>query len=208
MRITLKGDQAASYQVIDQLIETLGDLHENRLYMALAEWTTAYEIAFPAKTKPGEDNTGPVKKFTQKSALDYARDKPKAVTIIPDKDNSVYYYLGTQNAKGNNPVLSKTDFSPSGIHKLLINLNHDALAKMEALKKKKEKGELSAEDFDKQRNEILGDKTAAVVLIKPTDASTYGSLLNILGEMAICSIGRYAVIDLSDYDRNLIRMAR
>ncbi len=208
MHITIKSDQAASYRVIDQLIGTLQDLNENRYYLALPEWTTAYEIAMPAKEKPAGEQTGVLKKFTQSAVLDYVKDKPRVVTIIPDKDNSVYYYLGTQDAKGNNPVLTKTDFSPSGIHELLINMNHDAFAKVEALRKKKENGELSEEDFDKQRNDILGDKTAAIVLIKPTDASTYGSLLNILNEMVICSIGRYAVIDLSDYDKNLISKAR
>jgi beta-lactamase regulating signal transducer with metallopeptidase domain/biopolymer transport protein ExbD len=204
MRITIKGDQAASYQVIDQLIETLQDLHENRLYLALAEWVTAYEIAMPSKEK----QTGAVKKFTQSAVLDYAKDKPRVVTIIPDKDNSVYYYLGTQDAKGNNPVLNKTDFSPSGIHELLTNMNHDALVKVEVIRKKKENGELSKEDFEKQRIEILSEKTAAIVLIKPTDASNYGNFMNILYEMNVCGIGRYAIIDLSDYDKNLISKAR
>jgi hypothetical protein len=207
MHITIKGDQAASYRVIDQLIETLRDLNENRYYLALAEWETAIETALPSKEKPAGEKTGAVKKFTQSSVLEYVKDKPRVVTIIPDKDNSVYYYLGTQNAKGNNPVLTKTDFSPSGIHELLINMNHDVFAKVEALRKKKENGELSKEDFEKQRLEIISDKNAAIVLIKPTDVSTYGNLLNILEEMALCNIGRYAIIDLSDYDRNLIRKA-
>jgi len=201
MRITLKGDQATSYQVIDQLIETLKDLNEYRLYLALAGWDTAYEIAYPSRT-PGPG------KFSQKAVLDTARNRPRVVTIIPDKDNSIYYYLGTQDSKGIKPVLTKTDYSPFGIHKVLIDMNYDVFAKMEVLRKKKENGELSEEEVEKQRNEIFSSKTAAIVLIKPTDASTYGSLMNILDEMVICSIGRYAIIDLSDYDRNLIRKAR
>ena len=201
MRITVKGDQATSYQVIDQLIETLQDLNENRLYLAFEEWATAYEVAFPSKTGgPG--------KFSQNNILDSVRNRPSVVTIIPDKDNSIYYYLGTQDAKGNNPVLTKTDFSPSGIHELLINMNNNALAKLEDLKKKKENGELSQEDFKKQRYKIFSDKTAPAVLIKPTDASNFRNFMDILYEMAVCGIGRYAIIDLSDYDKQLISKAR
>ena len=207
MRIAIKGDQATSYQVIDQLIETLQELNEYRLYMALAEWVTAYEVAFPSK-KPAGEQKGPVIKFTQSYVLDYARSKPSVITIIPDKDNSIYYYLGTQDAKGNNPVLTKTDLSPSGIHAFLINKNHDILAKLEDLRKKKQDLKLSEEEFEKQRDEILSDKNAPIVLIKPSEASTYGSLMNILDEMVICSIGRYAIIDIADYDKNLISKAR
>ncbi len=201
MLITLKGDQATSYQLIDQLIETLQDLNEYRLYMALPKWETAYEVAFPSKTGgPG--------KFSQSSVLDYAKSRPNAVTIILGKDNSIYYYLGTQDTKGIHPVLTKTNYSPSGIQELLTNLNHDTLAKLEDLRKKKENGELSEEDFKKQRDEILSDKNAPIVLIEPTDASTYLNLMDILYEMANCHIGRFAIIDLSDYDKNLISQAR
>jgi biopolymer transport protein ExbD len=208
MYVTFKGDPTTSYKVIDQLIETLQDLHENRYYMTFPMWSTAYEIAFPSKSKPEDDKTGTVKKFTESAVQDLAKTRPNVITVIPDKDNSIYYYLGTQDAKGNNPVLHKTDYSPSGIHEFLINRNHDVFAKVEALRKKKENGELSKEDFEKQRVEIMHDKSAPIVLIKPTDASNFGNFMNILYEMSICEMTRYAVIDLSAYDKNLISKAR
>jgi hypothetical protein len=67
---------------------------------------------------------------------------------------------------------------------------------------------LTEEDFEKQQLEIISDKTATIVLIKPTEVSSYGNLINILDEMKICSIGRYALIDVTDYDKNLISKAR
>jgi len=192
--------------VINKLIGTLQDLNENRYNLLLAEPVKAYEIAYPSK-EPGEQ-TGPDVKFTQSYVLDYARSRPSVITIILDKNNSIYYYLGTQNAKGNNPVLTKTDFSPSGIHELLITMNHDVLAKMEDLRKKKQELKLPEEDFEKQQEEILYDKTATIVMIKLTAASTYINLMNILDEMKVCGIGRYAIIDLADYDKNLLSKAR
>jgi len=207
MRIDIKGDNDVSYGLINKLIETLMDLHEYRYNLSLAKSVQAYEIAFPAK-KPVGEQKGPVIKFTQSYVLDLARSRPSVITIILDKDNSIYYYLGTQDAKGNNLVLTKTDFSPSGIHKLLINMNYDVLAKVEDLRKKKQDLKLSEEDFEKQLDQIYSDKTVSIVMIKPTEASTYGSLLNILDEMKICGIGRYAIIDVTDYDKNLISKAR
>jgi biopolymer transport protein ExbD len=130
----------------------------------------------------------------------------RAVTIVLDKDNTVYYYEGTRDEKtGQDPVVIKTDFSPKGVRKLLIKKNYDIMVKVEELKVKKQNKKISQEDFDKQRNEIMSDKAAPVVLIKAMDAATYGNLVNVLDEMAICNIGRYAIVDITDYDKELLK---
>ena len=57
----------------------------------------------------------------------------------------------------------------------------------------------------KQKNEIMGDKSAPIIIIKATDDSSYGNLINILDEMAICNIGRYAIVDIAPYDLELLK---
>jgi biopolymer transport protein ExbD len=151
------------------------------------------EIAMPSKDKVTEEEQTKVK-------------ASRAVTIVLDKDNAVYYYEGTRDEKtGQDPVVSKTDFSPKGVRKLLIKKNYDIVVKVEELKAKKLDKKLSQEDFDKQRTEIMSDKAAPIVIIKATDGASYGNLVNILDEMAICNIGRYAIVDISDYDKELIK---
>lgn len=46
-----------------------------------------------------------------------------------------------------------------------------------------------------------------IVLIKPTERSTYKNVVDILDEMAIANIGRYALVDFTDEDENLIKHA-
>lgn len=151
------------------------------------------EIAMPSKDKVTEEEQTKVK-------------ASRAVTIVLDKDNAVYYYEGTRDEKtGQDPVVTKTDFSPKGVRKLLFKKNYDIMVKVEELKAKKLDKKLSAEDFDKQRTEIMSDKAAPIVIIKATDGASYGNLVNILDEMAICNIGRYAIVDISDYDKELIK---
>jgi biopolymer transport protein ExbD len=153
------------------------------------------EIAMPSKDKVTEEEQTKVK-------------ASRAVTIILDKDNAVYYYEGTRDEKtGQDPAVIKTDFSPSGIRKFLIKKNYDIMVKVQDLKVKKQEKKLSEEDYEKQRTEVMSDKTAPIVLIKATDAATYGNLVNILDEMAICNIGRYAIVDISDYDKDLLKKA-
>lgn len=151
------------------------------------------EIAMPSKDKVTEEEQTKVK-------------ASRAVTIVLDKDNAVYYYEGTRDEKTQqDPVVTKTDFSPKGVRKLLIKKNYDIMVKVEELRTKKLDKKISQEDFDKQRTEIMSDKAAPIVIIKATDGASYGNLVNILDEMAICNIGRYAIVDISDYDKELIK---
>jgi hypothetical protein len=94
------------------------------------------EIAMPSKDKVTEEEQTKVK-------------ASRAVTIVLDKDNAVYYYEGTRDEKtGQDPQVFKTDFSPKGVRKLLIKKNYDIMVKVEELKTKKSDKKLSQEDFD------------------------------------------------------------
>jgi hypothetical protein len=52
--------------------------------------------------------------------------------------------------------------------------------------------------------EIRDAKGGQVVVIKPTESSTFENLVKVLDEMLICSIGTYAIVDLKDGDKFLI----
>lgn len=154
------------------------------------------EIALPTKEKIPEEEMSKVK-------------ASRAVTIILDKNDAVYYYEGTRDEKtGLDPTLNKTDFSPTGIRKFLIKKNYDVMVKVQDLKAKKDAKKISEEDFEKQKNEIMADKAAPIVIIKATDKANYGNLVNILDEMAICNIGRYAIVDIDPYDKELLSKSK
>jgi biopolymer transport protein ExbD len=63
---------------------------------------------------------------------------------------------------------------------------------------------MTQEEFEKKKLEIMSDKKAPIVIIKATNNATYKNLIDILDEMAICNIGRYAIVDITDYDLELI----
>ncbi|NNC95239.1 MAG: biopolymer transporter ExbD [Chitinophagales bacterium] len=62
----------------------------------------------------------------------------------------------------------------------------------------------SGEGIRKVLLEMDRDITDMVVLIKPTDDSNYKNLVDILDEMQITSIERYAIVKVSKSDRELI----
>lgn len=148
------------------------------------------EIAMPSKDNVPEEEQTKVK-------------ASRAITIVLGKDNKVFYYEGTRE-NDVDPIVKLTDFSSTGIRKFLIERNIDVMLKVEKLDKERHAKDMSQEDYDKQKIDIMSDKKAPIVIIKATDEATYKNLIDILDEMAICNIGRYAIVDITDFDNELL----
>ncbi len=148
------------------------------------------EISVPSKDKVQEEDQNKVK-------------ASQAITVLLGKDNTLYYYFGTQE-NGVDPELIQTDYSSEGIRKMLIQKNYDVMKQVEELKADKANKKVSEEDYTKKLSEYRASKTAPIVVIKATDESNYKNLVDILDEMQICNIGRYAIVDITPYDTDLI----
>jgi biopolymer transport protein ExbD len=149
------------------------------------------EIAMPSKDKVSEEEQTKVK-------------ASRAVTIILGKNNKVFYYEGTR-VNDVDPAVTTSDFSPEGIRKFLLTKNYDIMVKVLELKAKKDAEKISEEEFQKEKTSIISDKSAPIVIIKPNNDCSYRNLIDILDEMAICNIGRYAIVDISSFDLDLIK---
>jgi biopolymer transport protein ExbD len=148
------------------------------------------EVALPSKEKVTEADQTKIK-------------ASRAVTILLGKGNKVYYYEGTRE-NDIDPVLIETNFSPKGIRQFLIKKNYDVMVKVRELKIEKESKKLSDKEFEKRKDEIIADKKAPIIIIKGTEQSSYKSLIDVLDEMAICNIGRYAIVDIAPFDLELL----
>lgn len=129
----------------------------------------------------------------------------RAMTIILGKNDKVYYYFGiTQN--GIAPEVHESSFDPKqGIRRVLLMRNKQVNDRIATLKAAKEQKKLSDEDYKTKLAEVMQNKEAVVVLIKPGDASTYQNLIDILDEMQITNIGRYAIMPITRYDVDLVQ---
>lgn len=146
---------------------------------------------------PTKDN----KQLTE-DELNKVKDS-KAVTLILGENNKVYYYFGKPNYE-DYTSLKETDYSPEGLRAVLLERNSAAVVKMTDLRRQRLRNEISEEEFKKQATEIRNDPDGEVVVIKPTDGSTYKNLVDALDEMQICSIGKYAIVEVADGDSYLV----
>lgn len=148
------------------------------------------DIAMPTDQKLTEEDQVKVK-------------ESKAVTLILGADNKLYYYTGIPNYT-DYTSLKETDYSPEGIRKVLLERNAPIAQKIRELRKEKAIGKLSEEALREQSKEIKDDKDGQVVVIKPTSEASYKNLVDALDEMAICSIAKYAIVDMAEGDQFLL----
>ena len=130
-------------------------------------------------------------------------DEAKTVTLLLGANDVVYYYLGKPDYE-NPESLIATNYNPDGLRQMLVNRNGNVILQVAELRRKKQLNQISEEDFRSQTKEIREAKDGQVVVIKPTNQSTYKNLVDVLDEMQICSIGLYAIVDLAEGDQHLI----
>lgn len=118
-----------------------------------------------------------------------------ALTVLLGKDNHVYYYEGQLKEDASNFL--STNFG--GIRKVILD---------------KKKSVIDTHQHDAGCEKIWakngGDKKSCldkdlVVVIKPDEEATYKNTVDILDEMAISNIKRYAMVELFPAERELIQ---
>jgi len=146
------------------------------------------EISVPSKDKVLEDEQNKVK-------------ASQAITILMGKEDRLYYYFGTQE-NGVDPEVIKSNYSSDGIRKMLFQKNFDVNKAVAELKKDQKK--MSEVDYKNKLTELRSVKTAPVIMIKAADDANYKNLVDILDEMNINNIARYAIVDITPYDLGLM----
>jgi len=128
--------------------------------------------------------------------------KSGLLTILLGKDH-VYYYEGELDAKGANFMTSSfpTPENP-GIRKVIQDKRAQVIA-----------AHTHNEACKKIWNDNNGDQNSCldrdlVVVIKPDDNARYGRAVDILDEMNINGVQRYALIEISDPEKTVLELAR
>ena len=126
----------------------------------------------------------------------------QALTLLLAEEGKLYYE-GEPDYK-NYASLKETTYDASGLRKLLLSKNYEAVKKVRELKEKKARLEITEEECRQEIASVKSGKDTPTVIIKATDKSTYKNLIDALDEMQICSIGKYVIVDITDGDQFLI----
>jgi len=125
------------------------------------------------------------------------KDKPEldkvnnALTLFLTKEDQILYYKDA--FKPGETQLTRTDFSK--ITPLLIDWNKTTFDRIQELGRKLNANEINETVYDSLKNLAQKEKEALFVIIKPDKDAKYRNMIDMVDDMAIAGIGKYAVQD-------------
>ncbi|HNO81168.1 MAG TPA: biopolymer transporter ExbD [Bacteroidia bacterium] len=126
-----------------------------------------------------------------------------AITVLLSDKDRVFWYFG--EFKPGETQLNQTDFSDNGIRKILLDKNSAAHAEVKRLEDELAKRQIADSTFKRLAVEAKSQKSALMVLIKTDDKAKYRNVIDILDELSIASVGKYAVVDMMKDEYDLIQ---
>jgi biopolymer transport protein ExbD len=125
--------------------------------------------------------------------------KSGALTVMLGKDNHVYYYEGELDESASN--FKSTNWAE--LREIIIRKKKEIVSKyvtdpkceQEAMTERKKTADEARKSCSQQD---------FFVIIKPNDDATYQNAVDILDEMAINEVERYAIVKISDTEKELI----
>jgi len=127
----------------------------------------------------------------------------KTITLLLAENDKVYYYEGKPDFE-NYASLKETDYAATGLRDVLLNKNTNQVSKTVDLKRKRKNKEITEGDFKLAMSNLKKSNDGIVVIIKPTDSSSYKNLVDALDEMQVCSVNKYAIVNVEKADQYLL----
>jgi hypothetical protein len=150
-----------------------------------------------------------VPKDTDKEEEQNKAKESGALTIMLGKGNNVYYYEGQLkvDATGNNFKAAKM----GDVRKIILDKKADVISRY-----RKDQACIDKKMADWRQKGIQGkylkdaeescEQEDLVVVIKPTEEASYKNTVDILDEMTICRVLKYAMVKISPTENDLIKL--
>jgi biopolymer transport protein ExbD len=137
----------------------------------------------------------------------------QTMSIILSENDKIIWYMGMDSASVP-PQTNIADFSqngPKSIHKVLLERNKLVADQVRLVEDSVKRGLIPDNDEEIKKHKAwvkAAEKKGLIVLIKPDSLSRYKNLVDILDEMLITNVARYAIVDLSESEKELIKNAQ
>lgn len=125
-------------------------------------------------------------------------DQPKddkkvnnALTMFLTKKDQIFYYVG-----GFQPETQLTRSNMTDIRKTLVELNLPSIERINALTKQFNENKISEVVYDSLKNMSQKQEDALYVIIKPDPDAKFRNVIDMVDEMDISGVGKFAVQDV------------
>lgn len=132
-------------------------------------------------------------------------DETALTLLLTEKADKVYYYYG--KFKPETSILKTTNYSKEGIRKVFRKRNESVIEKIKELKEKYSKGEIADTTYKRLAMGVKGDKKAVFVIVKADDKAKYKNVIDVIDELNVADVGKYALVDISPAEKELIKIS-
>jgi biopolymer transport protein ExbD len=134
----------------------------------------------------------------------------QTMSLILTENNKIIWYFGVDdpNTPPSTSMATFAESGPNSIHTILLEKNKILFDKVKMVEDSVKRGLIEdKEEVIKAHKAAVktADKQGVIVLIKPDEKSKYNNLVDILDEMLVCNVARYAIVDLSDSEKELVK---
>jgi len=148
------------------------------------------EINMPVKPKDTTNTT----KIDDETAL---------TLLLTEKTDKIFYYYG--KFKPETSIMKTTNYSREGIRKVFRDRNKSVIDKVAELKEKLKKHEIPDTTYKRMAMSIKGDKKAVFVIVKADDKAKYKNIIDVVDELNVADIGKYALVDISAPEKEMLK---
>jgi biopolymer transport protein ExbD len=142
---------------------------------------------------------------------DVKKDDPKMelnfrlanTLILGEKDGEIFYYPG--KFKLDTTKLEKVDLSKDGLRKLFLDKNKNVVDMITKLEEKYKNRQIADTTFKRLRSKAKGDDNAPFFIVKTLDKTKYKTVIDVIDELNISNVGKYAVVDISDAEKIAVK---
>ena len=138
-------------------------------------------------------------------------DAPKlnnGITFLLSKDKIFYYtgefYPADRPGKDGPTKLTETNFSASGLRKVLADLNSYVLLRKEGLVKKVKAKQMADTTYTRELEQLKGKPEALKVLVKTDDKALCKNFIDLIDEVKIAEIGVIAPVPMLPAELKLL----
>ena len=146
-----------------------------------------------SKPKTMEINMPVIPKDTTKRMK--IEDETALTLLLSEKKEKIYYYYG--KFKPDASIIKTTDYSKEGVRKVFRERNKDVREQIKHLKEKLTKREIADTTYKRLAMTIKGDKKSVFVIVKADDKAKYKNIIDVIDELNVADIGKYALVDIS-----------
>jgi biopolymer transport protein ExbD len=139
----------------------------------------------------------------------------RTLNVLMTGGDNVYYYIGKppMNDKDVEVIstkLKKTDYSKEGVRLIVLKMNMLLYERVDSATQAVITGKSKI-----SQDSLIGlikqfkkkDKKGPIVMIKADKKAKYKNIVDVIDEMAICNIARYALVDMNIYEEKMLAAA-